>query len=96
VGATLGLKHCDAKCEKEWQPLLAPPHAQPHGYWSIYVRPDGKRQWAYREAALFTHVTDPPGTLYGNETYDIRYDDGFGNSAPEEFGMGLLWRALVP
>lgn len=96
VGATLGLKHCDAKCEKTWHPLFAPRDAQPQGYWSVYARPDGKKQWAYKNFALYTHAGEPPGSLNGNETYLIRYDEGRGSRPPEEFGMGLVWRAALP
>ena len=97
VGSSLALKHCDARCEKEWHPFLAPKDAKPQGYWSFYVRPDGKRQWAYKSSALYTHATEKPGSLDGNETYTINIDDGHGGKAgPPEFGLGLAWRAVVP
>jgi len=97
IGAQLGMAHCDAKCEREWRPLFAPADAQAHGYWSIYERPDGKRQWAYKNSAIYTHATEAPGSLDGNEQYLIQFEDGYGNEAlPMEFGMGLMWRAVVP
>ena len=97
TGAALALKHCDARCEKEWHPLLAPKNAQPQGYWSTYLRPDGTRQWAYKNCALYTHANEKSGSLDGNETYDINIEDGYGNkAAAPEFGLGLAWRALVP
>ncbi len=97
IGASLGLKHCSQSCEKEWRPYLAPANAEPQGYWSIYDRPDGKRQWAYKNSAIYTHANERPGSLDGNEQYLIQFEDGYGNEAlPTEFGMGLMWRALVP
>jgi predicted lipoprotein with Yx(FWY)xxD motif len=97
VGAALGLKHCDAKCEKEWHPFLAPKNAKPQGYWSTYVRADGKRQWAYKSSALYTHANEKPGSLDGNETYDLNIEDGHGGKSKlPEFGLGLAWRAVVP
>ena len=97
VSALIGLKHCDVECEKEWRPLLAPKNAQPGGYWSLYDRPDGQRQWAYKNAAVYTHASEGPGSLDGNETYDIAFDDGVGGEPwPIEFGIGMLWRALTP
>lgn len=97
VGAQLGLKHCDVQCEKEWRPVLAPKDAQPQGYWSIYDRPDGTRQWGYKNYAVYTHATEAPGALDGNENYMVQLEDGHGNEAlPKEFGLGLSWRALVP
>jgi len=97
VGAMLGLAHCDAKCEKEWRPLFAPKDAKPHGYWTIYDRPDGKRQWAYKNYALYTYLKEGPGRLDGNEKYLVQFEDGTGSEAlPKEFGLGLNWRAAVP
>ena len=97
IGALLGTKHCDADCEKDWHPLLAPANAQPEGYWSIYTRADGKRQWAYKNCSLYTHVSEPAGSLDGNETYTIAFDNGLRSKpVPEEFGLGMVWRALVP
>ena len=97
VGAMLGLAHCDAKCEKEYRPLYAPKDAQAQGYWTLYDRPDGKRQWAYKNYAIYTHVPEEPGTLDGNEKYLVQFEDGSGTEAlPREFGLGLNWRALVP
>lgn len=97
IGASLGTKHCDAKCEKTWHPLLASANAQPAGYWSIYTRADGKHQWAYKNSAIYTHAAEKPGSLDGNEQYMIQFEDGYGNQAlPKEYGMGLMWRAVTP
>ena len=96
IGSLLNLKHCDATCEKEWKPFLAPKNVQPQGYWSTYLRPDGTRQWAYKNAALYTHVPEKPGTLDGNESYNINIVDYGVKEVPAEFGLGMMWRALVP
>ena len=97
IVAGLGTMHCDAACEKEWKPFLAAKGAQATGYWSIIDRKDGKRQWAYKNAALYTHANEAPGALDGNETYHVEFDDGAGGKAmPNAFGMGLIWRAAVP
>lgn len=97
LAAGIGTKLCDAKCEKEWKPLWAPKDAKSEGYWSIYERADGKRQWAYMNAAVYTHANEAPGSLDGDETFDVDFEDGFGGQAlPKEFGLGVAWRALVP
>ncbi len=97
IAAGFGMAHCSAACEKEWKPLLAPKDALPTGYWSIYGRPDGKRQWAYKNAAVYTFAKEGPGALDGNERYKIAFEDGHGDMPmPKEFGMGIAWRALVP
>jgi predicted lipoprotein with Yx(FWY)xxD motif len=96
VGAAIGLSGCDARCETEWKPLLAPPKSLPQGYFGIYQRPDGTRQWSYRSYALYTHAVEPPGTLYGAESYDIAFDGGFGPVPPESHGTGLFFRGAFP
>jgi hypothetical protein len=61
------------------------------------VRADGKHQWAYKNCAVYTHANERPGTLDGNEAYKIAFNDGTQSKpVPEEFGLGLAWRALVP
>jgi predicted lipoprotein with Yx(FWY)xxD motif len=97
TGAAIGLTGCDAKCEVDWHPLLAPKDAQASGYWSVLVRPNGDRQWAYRGYALYTHPSEPPGTLYGAETWSkINLDHGDGRTINESHGFGLFWRAAIP
>ena len=96
IGATLGISHCDAACEKAWRPLLASQDAQPRGNWTLYERGDGMKQWAYHNYALYTHANEPPGTLFGDGTWLVRFDQGLGEEVPEQFGLGLYWRAVVP
>jgi predicted lipoprotein with Yx(FWY)xxD motif len=67
VGKAIGITGCDRACEKEWKPLIAPKDAQPRGHWTLYDRPDGTKQWAYRTYALYTHPSDPKDTIYGTE-----------------------------
>jgi predicted lipoprotein with Yx(FWY)xxD motif len=97
TGAAIGLTGCDSKCEIAWHPLLAPKDAQPAGYWTVLDRADGGRQWAYRNYALYTHPSEPPGTIYGAETWDkINIDHGDGRAINESHGFGLFWRAAIP
>ncbi len=96
VGRAVGISGCDQECEKEWKPLLASKEAQPRGHWTLYDRPDGRRQWAYRMYALYTHPSDAPDSVYGAERVDVAFDDGFGTKLPEEHGTGLAFKAAVP
>jgi predicted lipoprotein with Yx(FWY)xxD motif len=65
VGKTIGVAGCDEQCERFWKPLIAPDDAKPNGYWSLYARPDGKKQWAYYGHALYSPVSGaPPADLY--------------------------------
>lgn len=49
---------CDAACLVEWSPLQAPALARAQGDWSVVARPDGTRQWAYRQQPLFAFRAD--------------------------------------
>jgi predicted lipoprotein with Yx(FWY)xxD motif len=96
VGAAIGLAGCDAQCEREWKPLAAPADAQPSGYWSVFVRPDGSKQWAYQGYALYTNENDKPGLAMEHDSYVVVVNDDTRNLAPESFGLGLYWRAVSP
>jgi predicted lipoprotein with Yx(FWY)xxD motif len=67
---------CNAACKKVWKPYLAPPDAQPNGYWGVANLSNGKKQWTYKDFALFTYAGDKrPGDNFGNLIYDIRQSD---------------------
>jgi predicted lipoprotein with Yx(FWY)xxD motif len=55
--------------------LSAPNDAQPHGYWSVYVRKDGARQWAYKSNALYTHANEQPVSTVMRPTPSISTTD---------------------
>jgi predicted lipoprotein with Yx(FWY)xxD motif len=66
-----GYSNCNGDCAVAWPPLLAPADAKANGDWSIVVRDDGKRQWAYKGSALYAWSKDAaPGDVIG---------DGIGN-----------------
>lgn len=55
-------------CTQWWPPALADADAQPVGKWSLITRADGRRQWAYDRAALYTSVLDRrPGDVLGGD-----------------------------
>lgn len=56
----------DSCIMSKWEPLYAAALARPQGDFSIVVREDGTRQWAFKGAALFTYAADKrPGDVYG-------------------------------
>jgi predicted lipoprotein with Yx(FWY)xxD motif len=62
-----GKTDCDAECLKSWRPVAAPWAANPFGEFSISVREDGFRQWAYKGKALYRQAADAtPGELHGD------------------------------
>lgn len=96
TGTRIGLQGCDDECEKTFQPFLAPEDAQACGYWSVYQRKDGKKQWAYFGYALYTYVKDRPGQTTGNLVYEPSRDAGRATQGQQQIDMGLRWRVLPP
>lgn len=98
VGRVLGLMGCDGPCETSHPPLIAPADAQPSGYWTLYDRPDGRRQWAYNGYALYGAAADQkPGDLKGNDNYDVpRVETVALRAAVDPYGSGLFWHVSTP
>ena len=62
-----GKSACVDKCATAWPAHLAGPNDKPMGDYTIIVRDDGKRQWAYRGKPLYTWPEDQePGDKYGD------------------------------
>jgi predicted lipoprotein with Yx(FWY)xxD motif len=102
VGRDIGVNaRCEGECAALWKPFLAPADALPRGYWDVYTRPDGSRQWAYQGFALYTYAGDEkPGDMLGHETYDMyfamdpatRVDVG----TPMDGIATLIWAVAYP
>lgn len=57
---------CSKQACREWQPLRAPQLAEAVGEFSVIVREDGLRQWAYMGRSLYTYNGDlAPGYANG-------------------------------
>jgi len=91
-GREVQVRACADECLKSWIPLAASPQDWPSGFWQIYDRPDGSRQWAYNGAALYTYVGDKkPGDVEGNNKRIVIYGDRYGKNMDEvELAGGLL------
>ena len=60
---------CDGKCTERWRPLTAADDAEAKGDFTVIVRNDGSKMWAYRYRPLYTsHSDKAPGDFNG---YDI-------------------------
>src|SRR6516164_8808111 len=58
--------NCDGTCTQRWTPLAASADAQAIGDFTIIVRGDGSRMWAYRYRPLYTSAIDKaPGDANG-------------------------------
>jgi predicted lipoprotein with Yx(FWY)xxD motif len=56
-----GMSHCIGQCARDWPPLKAAADAQPVGDWTIIIRDDGSRQWAYKDKPIYTYANDAAG-----------------------------------
>lgn len=67
-----GTSTCIDECAKEFPPYLAGSKSVATGDWSIIVRPDGARQWAYQGKPLYRYSgKDPVGMpLSSNQSTD--------------------------
>jgi len=66
-----GKSACNGPCATNWPPLMAPATETGSGDWSIVVRDDGSKQWAYQGKPVYLWSKDQkPGDRTG---------DGFNN-----------------
>src|SRR3569623_3775945 len=65
--ANSGKSACNGDCAVKWPPVLATANDKPQGAYTIVVRDDGRRQWAYRGKPVYTWPEDQePGDKYGD------------------------------
>ena len=62
-----GKSTCNGPCATNWPPLMAADTAKPMGAYTIVMRDDGKRQWAYKGWPLYYWAKD---TKAGDKTGD--------------------------
>jgi predicted lipoprotein with Yx(FWY)xxD motif len=64
--------NCDGKCAEKWLPLAADKAAQASGDFTVIVRNDGSRMWAYRYRPLYTSNDDKaPGDTNGLDAQNL-------------------------
>ena len=62
----VGYSNCNGPCASDWPPLAADTGAA-SGDWTVIVRDDGKKQWAYKGHALYRDSKDAkPGDVAGD------------------------------
>lgn len=67
-----GKSVCNGKCATNWPPVAASASDKPQGPYSIVVRDDGTRQWAYKGKPVYTWPEDQqPGDKYGDNRLNI-------------------------
>jgi predicted lipoprotein with Yx(FWY)xxD motif len=69
-----GQSQCIKRCAKTWPPLMVSAGDAASGGFSIIPRPDGGKQWAYRNRPLYLWVKDKkPGDVTGHDKGDVWY-----------------------
>lgn len=53
-----GKSVCNGPCAENWPALLASDSDKPSGDWTIIVRDDGKKMWAYKGRPLYAWKND--------------------------------------
>ncbi|HCX15106.1 MAG TPA: hypothetical protein DGZ24_07300 [Rhodospirillaceae bacterium] len=95
IGQRIGINGCNTDCEKTWRPLIASANAKPNGYWTLYNRDDGDKQWAYFGYALYSYAGEIKN-LGSTEIYDpvLHYEQPIDGSTNGKFP--LHWRVAPP
>jgi predicted lipoprotein with Yx(FWY)xxD motif len=63
-----GKSACNDKCATYWPAATAAVDAKPMGNWTIAMRDDGTKQWAYKGRPLYTFMMDKKaGDTAGSE-----------------------------
>jgi predicted lipoprotein with Yx(FWY)xxD motif len=67
-----GKSVCNGQCAALWPPLMASASAAPSADWTIVVRDDGSRQWAYKGKPVYYWVKDTkPGERTGDGVNNV-------------------------
>ena len=70
--ANSGKSACNGPCATLWPPLMATASDQASGDWSVVVRDDGSRQWAYKGRPLYYYQNDKQaGERAGDNFRDV-------------------------
>lgn len=63
---TPGKSACTDKCAEAWPPLRVGARSKPAPRWTVIVRPDGVRQWAYDRKPVYTYASDAESRATGD------------------------------
>ena len=88
----IGQSVCANECAKEFPPYLAAKGAKAQGDWTIIVRADGQRQWAYQGKPLYRYSgVDPRGEPQGAR-FQLKEDPAWRDPASATFVPKPGWR----
>ena len=67
-----GKSVCNGQCATLWPPVMAAADAKPEGDYTIVIRDDGSKQWAYKGKPLYLYTPDKnPGDKTGDNFRDV-------------------------
>lgn len=67
-----GKSVCNGPCATNWPPLMANASDKGAGDWSVVVRDDGSRQWAYKGKPVYFWAKDTkPGDRTGDNVNNV-------------------------
>jgi predicted lipoprotein with Yx(FWY)xxD motif len=67
-----GKSNCNGKCASNWPPFAATANAADMGSWTVIVRNDGSKQWAYKGKPLYRWMDDKkPGDADGDGRFNV-------------------------
>lgn len=73
-----GSSLCVDACAQQWPPVLAPADAAAVGDWTVILRSDETRQWAYKSNPVYTFAKDTyPGAMVGEKAsgfWDVLFE----------------------
>lgn len=70
--ATPGKSNCSGPCAALWPPYAADATSSPSGDYSVIVRGDGSRQWAFKSKPLYLYAADQKsGDTVGDGVNDV-------------------------
>ena len=69
---TQGKSSCNGQCAVNWPPFMMAEGAMSAGEFSVVLRDDGKKQWAYKGQPLYYWPEDQePGDRYGDNVGNV-------------------------
>ena len=69
---TPGKSSCNGQCAVNWPPFMVAEGSPPADEFSVVVRDDGRKQWAYRGKPLYYWPEDQePGDRYGDNYRNV-------------------------
>ena len=67
-----GKSVCNDRCAQNWPPLLATADSNAEGDYSIIMRDDANRQWAYKGQPLYLYKRDmKQGDMVGDDVQNV-------------------------